>query len=64
MCLVISVRHRIDGLESDINAAKNILTVRHRIDGLEKWLGKHPVCTHVRHRIDGLETSALGADAT
>ena len=49
------VRHRIDGLESNLALTTHCCRVRHRIDGLEiRWVASIRHCD-VRHRIDGLE---------
>ena len=55
MCL--SVRHRIDGLETNRVIPHCMPTVRHRIDGLETIDSIIKITSVVRHRIDGLEIS-------
>ena len=52
----ITVRHRIDGLETILSAVICRASVRHRIDGLEICIAKSVYIVKVRHRIDGLET--------
>ena len=41
MVILLSVRHRIDGLEIDEAITVNSCIVRHRIDGLEIHMVRH-----------------------
>ena len=52
------VRHRIDGLETQVLTRTATGDVRHRIDGLEREPNPNNLKDKVRHRIDGLENRA------
>ena len=52
---MLSVHHRIDGLEDWQQVGCEHHWVHHRIDGLEVREQQFSLNIHVHHRIDGLE---------